>query len=101
MQNRLAIGVGWFGVALGVAEILFPRRLARVIGVDPDGLAPVIIRAMGVRELLASALIFGKPESTAGRWARVVGDAIDLALLGAGMVSPLASRPRLAGAMAS
>jgi hypothetical protein len=97
-KQQLGQGMGWFGVALGTAEILFPRVVARVIGVDPRGVAPVILRAMGVREIAASAIIFAKPESLLGRWSRVVGDALDLGLITAAALSKDTGKLRLAGA---
>jgi len=100
-SKKLGIGMGVFGIALGAAEALFPKTVARMIGVDPDGVAPIVLRAMGIRELAATALIFAKPDSTLGRWARVAGDAVDLGLLATAAFSKDAGRLRLAGAAAA
>ena len=48
-EARLAFGLGWFGIGLGLAELLVPRRFARTIGVPYEHHR--LIRAMGVREI--------------------------------------------------
>src|SRR5579872_6748515 len=58
-------GLGWFGVTLGVAELAVPRLLASAIGVDRDGPAPAILRAMGVREIASSAAVLVRPDHPA------------------------------------
>jgi hypothetical protein len=100
-SKKLGVGMGWFGIALGTAEALFPRTIARMIGVDPDGIAPLILRAMGLRELAASAVIFAKPDQPASRWARVAGDAVDLGLLAAAAFARGTGKGRLAWATAA
>src|SRR5215203_603535 len=71
--HKLAKGLGWFGVALGTAQLLFPRQLAKLIG-TPSA-SPTMMRVFGLREIASSALIFnpGRPR-VAGLWARVAGD---------------------------
>lgn len=79
--RRTALGLGWFSVALGAAQVLMPHRMARAAGI-PD-LAPVV-RAYGVRELVAGVGLLASHNKAPWMWARVAGDAIDLATLGAG-----------------
>jgi uncharacterized membrane protein len=88
--------LGWLGVTLGVTELAVPRLLASVIGVDRDGPAPAILRAMGVREIASSVAVLARPDHPAPRWARVVGDAIDIGLLGLALTSPGSGKRRLA-----
>jgi uncharacterized membrane protein len=92
-------GLGWFGVTLGVAELAVPRLLASAIGLDRNGPAPVILRAMGVREIASSAAVLVRPDHPAPRWARVIGDAIDIGLLGLALGSSGTGRRRLALAL--
>jgi uncharacterized membrane protein len=92
-------GLGWLGVMLGVTELTIPRLLASMIGVDRDGAAPMILRAMGVREIASSAAVLARPDHPAPRWARVVGDAIDLSLLGLALATPRTGKRRLAVAL--
>jgi uncharacterized membrane protein len=84
--HRLARGLGWFSIGLGLAELLAPRMIARVSG--GTGRHTGLIRLYGLREIASGLLIFGRPDNPApGVWSRVVGDAIDLATLGAAAAS--------------
>jgi len=80
---QAARALGWASVAIGLTEILFPRWLSRLIGIeDRAGL----FRALGVRELVSGMTILTEDRPStqlaAGVWSRVAGDAMDLALLG-------------------
>ncbi len=76
----LARGLGWFSVALGAAELLGGRRMARALGMEHR---TPLFRLFGLRELLVGFGILAKPTSPALLWARVGGDALDLAALAA------------------
>ena len=79
-EERVATGLGLFSIGLGVAEVVAGRALGRALGMeDQTGL----IRAFGLREIAAGVGIFSQPRPTAWLWARVAGDALDLAALGA------------------
>jgi hypothetical protein len=97
--TSLIRGLGWLGVTLGVSELAMPRLLARAIGVDPDGAAPAILRALGVREIASSAAVLARPDLPAPRWGRVIGDVIDLGLLGLALATPGTGKRRLAMAL--
>jgi uncharacterized membrane protein len=81
--DTLARGLGWFSVALGVAELLAPRALDRAIGARRH---PSITRLCGLRELAAGAGLLTQADPQPWLWSRVAGDAIDLALLGGAMI---------------
>jgi uncharacterized membrane protein len=89
-------GLGWFSVALGAAELVFPKTLARWIGADPDGAAPLILRLVGIRELAVGASVLLQPRRPLPLWARVAGDAVDLALVGLAATGRRTSPARLA-----
>lgn len=75
----LARGLGVASAALGVPMIASPDTVARLAGVDDIKVAPHLIQAVGVRELLhATTLLVGPPKTV---WTRVAGDAVDLVLL--------------------
>lgn len=76
---RLGIGLGWFSIGLGLAQIFAPRSMARMLGVPERSTA---LRLVGIRELAAGVGLLAQPTAPAWRWARVAGDIMDLALLG-------------------
>ena len=86
-QGALARGLGWFSVGLGVAQVAAPRAVSRLIGVKPTGGSREVMRAIGVRELVAGAGLLAGQKPAPYLWARVAGDAMDLALLGNALAS--------------
>jgi len=98
-KDALTSFLGWFSVGLGAAELLAPSLVARVIGVDEDENRG-LLRAFGVRELIAGVAILTRPRPTYWMWNRVLGDAIDLAALGRAMRSTENNRARLGAATA-
>jgi hypothetical protein len=72
----LATGIAAFSIGLGLAQLLAPRQLARVIGVSEHAAG---MRALGLREIASGIGVLAAPRE--GLWARVAGDAMDLALL--------------------
>jgi hypothetical protein len=91
--QRIGRGLGWFSIGLGVWEILGGRRLARLLGLEQrEGL----VRLFGVREVATGLGIFGSGPRSPWLWARVAGDALDLALLGSAL-RPTNPRRRAAG----
>ncbi|HTT05962.1 MAG TPA: SRPBCC family protein [Steroidobacteraceae bacterium] len=92
---RLARALGWFSIGLGAAELVVPRALGRVVGIQRPG----TMRALGLRELAAGAAILTRPREPAFLWSRVAGDALDLALLGAAFGARDARRGRLTAAL--
>lgn len=75
--DRLAKGLGWFGIALGIVQLVAPRRIARGLGMrGQEGL----VRACGAREV-ASGMMCLSIDRPAGAATRVAGDAMDIALL--------------------
>lgn len=97
--KRLAKGLGWFSVGLGLAELLAPQAIAKISGVSNKHTA--LIRLYGLRELASGITIFTQKEPAAGVWSRVAGDALDLASLGMAFTAPDAKRGRVAFATAN
>jgi uncharacterized membrane protein len=97
--NRLARGLGWFSIGLGMAELLAPRAIASISGVSNKHTG--LIRLYGLRELAAGVAIFSQKQPAAGLWSRVAGDALDLASLGMAFTAPDAKRGRVAFATAN
>jgi uncharacterized membrane protein len=97
--RRLAKGLGWFSVGLGLAELLAPRAIASISGVSNKHTG--LIRLYGLRELGAGVAIFSPQQPAAGVWSRVAGDALDLVSLGRAATAPGTKRGRLAFATAN
>ena len=99
--ERLALALGWFSLALGAAEILAPRQLARLIGVPATERTTKMFRTYGFREFVAGVGILARPDESRWLWSRVGGDALDLATLGAAAREERSDPTRLAFAAAA
>jgi uncharacterized membrane protein len=98
-EEQLARGLGWFSLGLGLAELLAPRGVAKVAGMRGN---TTLIRLFGMREIASGIAIFTQGKRPAGAlWSRVVGDALDLACLGAAYASPDNDKARLTFATAN
>lgn len=77
--QKVAMGLGWFSLGLGLYETLAPGHLARTLGLEGrEGL----LRFYGLREIGAGLGIFlTQPNPVPWVWARVAGDALDLGTL--------------------
>jgi hypothetical protein len=81
-KDELARFLGWFSVVLGTAQVTAPKMMCKVIGADDDGVAPTLMRVMGLREITQGFGILARPRPTNWLWSRVGGDVLDLSLLG-------------------
>jgi uncharacterized membrane protein len=94
--ERLAKGLGWFSIGLGLTQLLAPGRVARLAGVKDTGGTRTVLRLAGLRELGHGAGIFAQRRPAGAVWTRVGGDAMDLALLGRALASGRSERGRVA-----
>lgn len=94
----LAEGLGWFSIGLGLAEIAAPAGLGRFIGVDVNGRGRTLMRVLGAREVTAGVGLLSGRRRAGWMWSRVLGDAMDLALLGSALSAPGSDRSRLGAA---
>jgi uncharacterized membrane protein len=99
--ERLARALGWFSLGLGFAQIAAPGKVAQMIGVEDDDETIAVMRVLGVREIASGLGILTQPKPTPWLWARVGGDAMDLALLRRALSSPRADHNRVAAATAA
>jgi hypothetical protein len=76
----LARGIGWFSVALGIAQLLAPRAMSRAVGLEAR---VSVTRLYGLRELMCGIGILASRDPKPFLWARVGGDALDLGTLAA------------------
>lgn len=99
-EQTLSRGLAVFSLTLGFAELLAPRSVARLVGLQDEEEYETLIRLLGAREIASGlGLMQGRPEIFL--WSRVAGDAIDLSLLGAAMQSDRHDRRRLTIAAAA
>ncbi|WP_336488216.1 cyclase dehydrase [Methylobacterium nigriterrae] len=80
--DALARGLGWFSIGLGLTELVAGRRLARGLGLRGQ---EDLIRAYGLREIGTGFGILAADDPAPWIWARVAGDALDLATLASGL----------------
>lgn len=96
--EQLAKALGWFSIGLGLAQLIAPRGVSRAIGVQER---PTVMRALGAREIVSGVGILSQRRPANWLWARVAGDVMDLAMLGAAARSPNKLRNRLGWATAA
>src|SRR5437868_6148525 len=75
--DRIAKGLGWFSIGLGLAEILAPRQITRALGMQGS---ESLVRVYGFREI-AAGLVTLSPDKHVGLWSRLAGDGLDIATL--------------------
>jgi uncharacterized membrane protein len=95
---RRARGLGWFSLGLGIAQLMAPRKVARFIGVRDDEHTCHILQTVGVREISSGVAILTNTESAGPVWMRVIGDVMDIGLLGRAMQSEHTERDRVVAA---
>ena len=96
-DERLAKGLGWFSIGLGLTQVLAPRGFARSIGVEDDGGNCAVVRLVGLRELACGIGILSRRRPAGWVWARVAGDMMDIALLGSALASEPPRRDKVVG----
>jgi hypothetical protein len=77
---RLAKGLGWFSIGLGLTELLLPRQTARATGLQGS---ERVLQAYGAREIATGLGLLLAARPARFLWGRVAGDALDLATLAA------------------
>lgn len=96
--QSLTRGIACVSLGCGVAKLAAPKRVARTLGVAPN--QSNLLRLLGLRQLvIAAGLWRGHP--TAFHWARVGGDALDLALLATALRRRPSHRKRILTALAA
>ena len=97
----LAHALGWFSIGLGLAEMLAPKEMTNLIGMEDTEANHHLLRAYGLREFIVGAGILSHARPTGWVWGRVAGDAMDLATLATATNAPNADKGKLAGAAAA
>jgi len=76
--KKLARRLGWFSIGLGVAELCCSRDVSHATGIGDRAL----LQWYGLREIATGIGILSSRQPAPWMWARVAGDALDLATLG-------------------
>ncbi|TWI52687.1 hypothetical protein IQ22_03063 [Pseudomonas duriflava] len=76
-SDKLARGLGFYSLGLGLVELLAPRAMTRALGMEGS---ENLVRAYGAREI-ASGIGVLSDNPVPALWSRVAGDALDLATL--------------------
>ncbi|MGH7825597.1 MAG: SRPBCC family protein [Candidatus Binatia bacterium] len=97
-QEQLARALGWFSIGVGLMEVAAPQAVAKLTGVNDNR---ALLRALGLREIANGVGILSRRKPAGWLWARVGGDIMDLAFLGAALNSPNTNRRRIAAATAA
>jgi hypothetical protein len=82
--EKLAKGLGWLSIALGVTQLVAGRRLAEALGLDGKA---GLVRLTGAREI-GSGMMTLSPDKRAGLWSRVGGDVMDILLVATALDAP-------------
>lgn len=96
--RNVARGLAWFGIGLGAAELLAPRRMARAAGLEGH---EALVQVFGLREIASGAVILAAAEPEKWLWTRVAGDLLDGLLLGRGLLPDNPGRGRSLAALAA
>jgi hypothetical protein len=97
-HDKMARGLGYFSIALGVAELIAPGAICRAAGVR--GLENVV-RGYGAREIATGVAILGSHDPEPWIWTRVAGDLADIATITTGFQQHNDSKGRSALALAT
>jgi hypothetical protein len=78
-EINMSRALGIAGMGIGVAELFAPQWLSTQLGIKHR---PRLLRALGARELASGVGIVARHNPTPAQWTRVMGDVVDVALLG-------------------
>jgi hypothetical protein len=100
--SRAVTALAVLSLVLGTVQTGSPGATARLVGADDGPTSRAMTRwACGVRELVVGAGIAAGRSPRPWLWARVAGDALDLALLGVAVARHPARRDRALAATAA
>ena len=94
VTDRLARGLGWFSIGLGIAELAAPGMLARAVGLEGK---ETLLRAYGAREIGAGLGALTLADPAPAMWSRFGGDLLDLGTLAVGIRDGDEEQRRAAG----
>jgi hypothetical protein len=97
-HDKMARGLGYFSIALGIAELVVPGAICRAAGVR--GLETAV-RGYGAREVATGVAILTSHDPEPWIWTRVAGDLADIATVAIGVQQDNDSKGRSTLALAA
>ncbi|HEX8824268.1 MAG TPA: hypothetical protein VF794_30385 [Archangium sp.] len=88
-RERLSWALGWASMGCGLTELTFPEHIGRVLGAPRHS---GLLRSLGLRDVANGLGLLLQPHRREWVWARIVGDALDLALLAVTFRLPRANK---------
>lgn len=85
--ESLANFLGLFSLGLGLAQVVMPGAMSKVVGVRDDDHHRMLMRLLGLREISHGVAVLANQQPEKAMWSRVAGDALDLALLGGALAN--------------
>lgn len=79
--RRVGRLLGWTGLGLGVAQLVAPASVNRLVGLRGTRGRNAVMRAVGVQELVMAGGILTRPQRAGPLWASAAGDAVQLGML--------------------
>jgi hypothetical protein len=78
--TMIARTIGIASIAFGIADMLFGKRFAKVVGAQ--GAGGPLFKGVGVREVATGIAAVAAPNNPLPLWGRFAGDVVDIAALG-------------------
>jgi hypothetical protein len=97
-EMKVARGLGWFSLGLGITEIVAGKQLGRALGMEDRAW---LLRIYGLREIAAGVGIFSKKHPAPWVWSRVAGDVLDIATVAAAYTKDNPKKENVAAALVS
>jgi hypothetical protein len=97
-EMRVARGLGWFSLGLGLTEVVAGKSLGRFLGMEDRSW---LLRLYGFRELAAGVGIFAQDNPAPWVWARVAGDVLDVATLASAYTEDNPKKENVAASLVS
>lgn len=77
--------LGWIGLGIGLTELLAPRQVQTMLGLEPTPDGDGTLRTLGLREAMHALSILAHPADqqslSTALHGRIIGDVLDTALL--------------------
>ena len=99
--QQLAVGLGWFSIALGIAQVAAPQMMTQLIGLEESRNSQTVMSALGLREIANGVAILAQPDNPLWVQTRVAGDMMDLAMLATAMASSKNDSAKVGAALAA